>query len=220
MAAKCLPCCVWRGPHPHNVSLPQCWGYMVPVFLPFSPGRGGRGPDLCQWWCPDWPLSTTAFPAVQKLCWSWGYGDVLPYPGCPLPLHPHCLSLLVALWYLLIFSGHHQPAPFSLAPCLWRWPSSHSLHILAVSFSSSFPLLGKVPFSKAFSGCCSPEKVQVLTHNEWNTIFSLSKESNERKYLFMFFPIARSQLDTSDSSLSLCFFFQCASTRSVCLLGY
>lgn len=91
-----------------------------------------------------------------------------------------------------------------------------SLCIFAVPFSSSSHLVTKIPFYRALSTCCSLQKVQVLArNNEWITIFSMSKECNGRKYLFIFFTIARSQLDASDSSLSLCFFCQCVATRSL-----
>ena len=127
--------------------------------------------------------------------------------------------------------------PHTLIPPYPHWPSAVpvsssslltevaelrlNLYIIVVYFSSSSPLVDEVPFPKALRGCCSLEKVQVLIYNnDGITIFSLSWESNKRKYLFIFFPIARSQLDTFNSSLSLYFFFQCVSTRSVCLLGY
>lgn len=225
MSAKCLWCCLWGGSQP-CASLSSdgvtCYQYSCSSIHCCS-GQKGRGPSPCQY--PDGPLSTTAFfrGSLRLECNSKEMVVELgrsaaqsPLPMVLLPPVTH-----VVLLYHLTLSGHQQPVPVSSSSWVMVVAELRlNLYILVVSLFSSSLLVFEVLFPKVSTGYCSLGKVQILFYNKGITVFNLSWKSNKRKYLFVLFPTARSQLDTCESSLSLYFFFQYMSISSVCHLSY
>lgn len=139
--------CKWRRSWPHVVSPLQWWGYMLPVFLLFSPPlqwvEDGRGPGLR----PNWPDAHHSI--FQRVSQVWSAVVEIKRSAAEITPFSHPPATLVALWYHLTLPGHQPPIPVSFSSLLMQMAELIlTLYNCAVSFSSPLPQWMKFPYPK------------------------------------------------------------------------